>query len=431
MTRRLAPLAVPRGPDVLHVLPALRAALRGDGPALLPHAEGTAPPSALRPGEPLTADEDDDADPTVAVLATSGSTGRPKGALLTASALLASASATHDRLGGPGRWLLALPAAHVAGLQVLLRSMITGTEPGVVDLSNGFDPAAFTVAARALPGGRRYTALVPTQLRRLLDTGRAARAALAGFDAVLVGGAATAGALLAEARTAGVAVVTTYGMSETCGGCVYDGVPLGGVRVEVDAADGRVRLGGPVVARGYRHGLPGLPGGTVPNGAFTTDPAGTRWFRTDDAGRLGPDGVLEVLGRLDDVIVTGGVKVAPGAVEAAILHLPEVREVVVVGVPDAEWGERVVAVVVPAPGLPEPTLDGVRAAVGERLDRQAAPRQLLLVDRLPLRGPGKPDRARLRALASGATPDVGAPAAADITAAAAVAPEDAGGRPAG
>jgi len=388
--RRLEPLAVPTGPAVLGLLPALRAALRGDGPALLPHAAAAAPAAALGPGEPLAPAEDDDADPTVAVLATSGSTGTPKGALLTASALLASASATHDRLGGPGRWLLALPAEHVAGLQVLLRSMISGSEPGVLDLAGGFDPAAFAAAAEALPGRRRYTALVPTQVRRLLDGGGEPLAALAGFDAVLVGGAAAAEALLLAAGAAGVRIVTTYGMSETCGGCVYDGVPLGGVRVEL-ADDGRVSLGGPVVARGYRGGDPA--------GAFRT--AGgdaTRWFRTDDLGVLDDDGALTVLGRADDMIISAGLKVSPAVVEGVLLTLPGVQEAVVLGVPDRDRGERIVAFVVSAPDA-APTLDDVRRRVGDRAGRHAAPHQLLVLDRLPLRGPGKPDRPQLRSLA--------------------------------
>jgi O-succinylbenzoic acid--CoA ligase len=389
--RRLQPLAVPSGPAVLEVLPALRAALSGTGPALLPHAAGSPPPAALAPGAPLAAGEDDPHDPTVAVLATSGSTGRPKGALLPASALLASATATHDRLGGPGRWLLALPAEHVAGLQVLLRSLVTGTEPAVLDLAGGFRPGAFVTAAAALPaGGRRYTALVPTQLRRLLEAGGAATVALAGFDAVLLGGAAAPPPLLDRAADRGVRVVVTYGMSETCGGCVYDGRPLDGVGVALDD-DGRIRLGGPVVARGYRSGYPAA--------AFSSDAAGRRWFRTDDAGRWADDGGLEVLGRLDDLIVSGGIKISPAVVEAALLDVPGVAEAVVVGVPDAEWGHRVAAAVVPEPGQAPPTLDDVRRAVGARVGPQAAPRQLLVVDALPLRGPGKPDRSRLATLA--------------------------------
>jgi len=416
------PLPVPTGPAVLDLLPVLRAALSGSGPALLPHAADADAPASLHPGEPLAAGEDCDDDPTVAVLTTSGSTGPVKGALLPASALLASVSATHDRLGGPGRWLLALPAQHVAGLQVLLRSLVAGTEPTVLDLAGGFDPAGFAAAAAATGGGRRYTALVPTQIRRLLDAGPGAHAALAGFDAVLVGGAAADPGLLAEAAARGARLVTTYGMSETCGGCVYDGVPLDGVRVELEAdpgshgdpapggdpglGGGRVLLGGPVLARGYRGGDPG--------GAFAlaVDGAGRRerWFRTDDLGRLRPDGSLSVQGRLDDVIVTGGLKIAPVLVEAALLGLPGIAEAVVVGVPDPTWGQRVVAAVVAAPGAEEPTLAAVRRQVTELAGGHAAPRQLLVLDRLPLRGPGKPDRPRLVALAEAAPPPAPAPA---------------------
>jgi O-succinylbenzoic acid--CoA ligase len=289
--------------------------------------------------------------------------------------------------------LLALPAEHVAGLQVLLRSLVTGTGPVVVDLAGGFRPERFASAARRLPPhGRRYTALVPTQLRRLLDAGGTAVAALATFDSVLLGGSAAPGPLLDRAAVAGVRIVATYGMSETCGGCVYDGRPLDGVEVSLDA-DGRVRLGGPVVARGYRGG--------DPTRAFTVDADGRRWFRTDDAGQLqgDPPPALTVLGRLDDLIVTGGLKVAPAAVEGALLSLPGIVETVVVGVPDPEWGQRVVAAVVPDPGAGPPTLDDVRRAVGTRLGPAAAPRQLLVLDVLPLRGPGKPDRAQVKALA--------------------------------
>jgi len=374
---------------VLDLLTPLRAALSGSGPAVLPYAAGTAPPSTLRPGEPLADGEDSDHDPTVAVVVTSGSTSVAKGVLLTASALLASASATHDRLGGPGRWLLALPAQHVAGLQVLLRSLVTRADPTILDLTDGFDPARFAAAAAATTGGRRYTSLVPTQVRQLLDAGHAARDALAGFDAVLVGGAACDPGLVAEAAAAGAHLVLSYGMSETCGGCVYDGRPLDGVQVAVDG-DGPIRLGGPVLARGYRGGDQA--------GAFTAV-GSERWFRTDDRGRLEPDGRLTVLGRLDDVIVTGGEKIAPAVVEAALLGLPEIAEAVVVGAADPHWGQRVVAVVIVADGAHAPSLDAIRRWVAERAGAPAAPHQLLVLEELPLRGPGKPDRARLVALA--------------------------------
>ncbi|WP_088290262.1 o-succinylbenzoate--CoA ligase [Kineosporia sp. A_224] len=411
MSRVLEPVAIASDESVLDVLPRLRAALSGAGPALLPYAADAGPPAALRPGEPLDGDEDDAADPTVAVVTTSGSTGTAKGVLLHASALLASVSATHDRLGGAGRWLLALPAQHVAGLQVLLRALVGGAPPVVLDLTRGFRPDDFAEAAARMRGPRRYTSLVPTQLGRLLDAGGPGLAALTGFDAVLVGGAATAPSLQERASTAGVRLVTTYGMSETCGGCVYDGVPLDGVRVRLapdgsaggagsgegaDGPDGRVLLGGPVLARGYRGRS--ADDGSAAGGFFVAD--GARWFATDDAGRLPDDGRLDLLGRLDDVVTTGGLKVAPSAVEAALLRLPGVTEAVVVGVPDAEWGQRVVAALVLADGATAPSMAQVRERVSADVAARATPRQLLVLDRMPLRGPGKPDRTALARLAT-------------------------------
>ncbi len=385
MARLLQPFPTAAGDGALALLRALPAALNGQGPALLPHPAGTPAHPALGPGSALAAGEDEEQDPTAVVLATSGSTGAPKGALLPASALLASASATHDRLGGPGHWLLAMPAVHVAGVQVLVRSLVAGVDPVCLDLSAGFQEEAFGRAAGRLRGPRRYAALVPTQLVRLLETGGDALAALAGLDAVLIGGAATPPALRERAERAGVRLVTTYGMSETSGGCVYDGRPLDGVRVRLE--QGRIVLGGSTVARGHR----GL-------GRFPLDRDGTRWFATDDLGEW--DGEqLFVHGRADDVIVTGGLKVAPTVVEACLAELAGVGEVVVVGVPDEQWGARVVAAVVPAPQRPAPTLADLREHVRARLGAEAAPRQLVLLDGLPLRGPGKPDRAALRDLA--------------------------------
>ena len=372
--RRLLPVPAAPGPALYD---ALRAALAGEGPALLPLPDDTAAArrllAALRPDEPL---EDDPDDPTALVVPTSGSSGEPKGVLLPAGALTASADAAVQRLGGPGRWLLALPVTHVGGLQVVLRALRGGAEPAVATTSD------FARATAALPAGRRYTSLVPTQLGRLLARPDD-RAALAAYDAVLLGGAAAPAPLLQQAREAGVRVVTTYGMSETSGGCVYDGLPLPGVRADV-AADGRVRLSGPVVARGYRL-RPDLTARAFAGGGF----------RTGDLGALTPDGRLVVLGRADDVVVSGGEKVAPAAVEAALAEHPAVAEVVVVGAPDPEWGERVLAVVVLHPGS-RLELDEARAHVAARVSRAAAPRELRVVAALPLLPSGKPDRAALR-----------------------------------
>ncbi|MEJ2867567.1 o-succinylbenzoate--CoA ligase [Actinomycetospora sp. OC33-EN08] len=354
----------------------LVAAVAGHGPAILPTGPDDPPPPAVltSPVPPGVA----------AVVTTSGSTGTPKAVRLSGTALSASATSTAARLGGEGRWLLALPAHHVAGIQVLLRSARAGAPAAVMDLREGFRPDAFAAAvAEAYPPVSRLS-LVPTQLRRLLDDAGPGLDALRRFDAVLIGGAAAEAALLARARTAGVRVVTTYGMSETCGGCVYDGVPLDRVTVEIVDPDatgaGRIVLGGATVAEGYQG--PADP-------AFLPG----RRFATSDLGRLGDDGRLQVLGRADDVIVTGGEKVPPAVVEQALLDVPGVREACVVGVPDPEWGARVVAVVAGADLDPEE----VRGQVAPRLGR-AAPRAVRVLDAVPLRGIGKPDRAAVRAM---------------------------------
>jgi O-succinylbenzoic acid--CoA ligase len=403
MPRLLSPIALGDLP-VGAALDRLHEALAGNGDALLPIPADRAAAArldALRPGTPLLDGEDDDADPTALVVATSGSTGEPKGALLPASALRASAVATHDRLGGPGTWLLALAPHHVAGVQVLVRSLLAGTVPEVLTQGGGFDPAAFadaTARLRRRAPGRCYTALVPTQLLRLLDAGTRAVEALASFDGVLLGGAAAAPSLLRRAADAGVTVVTTYGMTETCGGCVYDGVPLEGVRVEaVDDGQpgsvGRLRLGGPVVGRGYR---------LRPDAPQFEQAQGLRWFTTNDLGRWDDESGLTVLGRADDVIVTGGEKVAPQSVEAVIAGVDGIGECLVVGVPDPRWGERVVALLVASrPPTDEATvLVELRRVVKARLGAAAAPHDVLLVDALPASALGKPDRRAASALAS-------------------------------
>jgi O-succinylbenzoic acid--CoA ligase len=349
----------------------VRAALSGTAPlAVLPDGPPATVAGARRvlaPDVPLEPGAD-------LVVVTSGSTGGGRAVLLPAAALIASAEATHDRLGGAGSWLLALPVSAIAGLQVLCRSLLAG-EPATVLARQ--EPLSAAVAR--MPAGRRYTALVPTQLRRFLD---AEPDGLRAFDAILVGGAATDPALLARARDAGVAVVTTYGMTETAGGCVYDGEPLDGVRARV--TDGGVELSGPVVALGYRR-----------DPVATAEAFADGWFRTRDAGTL-RDGRLTVTGRLDDVVITGGVNVAPAAVEAALREHPHVADAVVFGRPDDEWGQRVVAAVVPSGGT-APQLAELRAWVADRLGAPAAPRQLHLLAEVPLLHTGKPDRRAVEA----------------------------------
>ncbi len=311
-------------------------------------------------------------DPEPLVIATSGSTGRPKRVLLSRDAMRASALATQERLGGPGQWVLNLPPTHVAGVQVLYRSVVAGTEP------------VFTrdvVQARNDLGSERsYLSVVPTQLHRLLGVPDAA-AALAGFDAVLVGGAAFDPGLRSRAEGAGIRVVSTYGMSETCGGCVYDGRPLGGVEVRVD--DRRVLLRGPMLFDGYEDD-PELTAQAFDDG----------WLVTHDLGEIDQDGRLWITGRDDDMITTGGVKVPGPAVAGRLRQHPSVSEAEVLGVPDVQWGERVVAFVV---GTME--LDQVRAWVSATCPRTWAPLQVVRLTAVPMLPNGKVDRLALRQLA--------------------------------
>ncbi|GAA3951380.1 o-succinylbenzoate--CoA ligase [Gordonia caeni] len=359
----------------------MRSLLDGDAAYLPVPAHDTAAArglcTALGAGEPI--------DPRAClVVSTSGTTGTPKGAMHSPETLHASATGTAQALGGPGSWLLTLPPHHIAGLQVLLRSLAAGYEPVVVDVGEGFDPAVLPAAVDAMTGPRKYTSLVPLQLRKALEHPEATRA-LAGLDAILVGGAATPPALADAAVAAGLRMVRTYGMSETAGGCVYDGRPLPGTRMRIaePAADGvgRVELGGDTVAFGYRN--------IAEHPAF----ASPGWFRTDDLGAV-DDGLLRIAGRADEAISTGGLTVVPQVVEAVIEALDGVAVCAVFGVPDERLGDAVAVAVVPDGAAPE--LGALQRAVTARLDRYAVPRHLLVLDELPVRGPGKVDRRALR-----------------------------------
>ena len=333
----------------------------------------------------LRAWQAESAEPEPLVIETSGSTGAPKRVVLSRTAMRASAAATEARLGGPGQWLLNLPATYVAGVQVLFRSVVAGTTPVFLD-----EHAGFVAAAEAMDADRRYVSLVPTQLTRMLASPTEV-AALRWFDTVLVGGAAVESSLRRRAADAGVRVVATYGMSETCGGCVYDGMPLDGVAVAV-GQDGRVRIAGPVLFDGYD----GRPGDTA-------EVMQEKWFVTSDLGRLDADGRLEVLGRADDVIVSGGVKVPAAAVAKRLREHPRVDDAEVVGVPDPEWGQRVVAVVVSQAGVATrnvPPLDDLRNWVSQIHPRTWAPMRLVRVDTIPLLPNGKVDRLALERIAS-------------------------------
>ncbi|WP_051298135.1 AMP-binding protein [Brevibacterium album] len=427
------------------------------------------------------------------VLFTSGSTGTPKGVGLSLDALTASARETERLLAGPGLWHLCLPANHIAGFQVVFRSLLAGHTPSLAS-PGPFDARSFAAELTALHARAGaapvYTSLVPTQLVRVLAVPEAASAA-ARCAAVLVGGAALSPRLLERAQEAGIPLVRTYGMSETAGGCVYDGRPFPDVRVRLDA-HGRVVLAGPVLADGYlrvredggpgasglgatvgsasgtRHAM-GAPGATevpeaaepdgplltaVPNGILpgaggprgTADLGGAipdgatdavapgfwgegaaRLLVTSDLGRWeeapspsqgaagGGGGRLAILGRADDIIITGGENVSPHEVEAHLLRVAEplgFREALVTSVPDEEWGQVLVALLVPdadhevrpdgasVPALLPPsvqrTLQGGLRALG--MSPAQLPRAAYAVEEIPSRGIGKPDRRAAREL---------------------------------
>ncbi len=322
-------------------------------------------------------------DPRPLVIETSGSTGRPKRVLLSRDAMRASALATQERLGGPGQWVLNLPPTYVAGVQVLYRSVVAGTEPLL--LSQHADLGS---AWEQMDADRRYLSLVPTQLFRQLDDGFDVRD-LGRYTAVLVGGGPMAPGTRAKAESMGIRVVQTYGMSETCGGCVYDGVPFDGVEVRIDHG-GHVLLRGPVLFDGYE----GEPERTA--AAFRDG-----WLVTNDLGRWARDGRLRIDGRVDDMIITGGMKVPGGAVARLLSELSFVDAVEVVGVPDEEWGEAVTAVAVGVPDAPTPDVEAELDALEARFPERAWwPKRWVRVDEIPMLPNGKPDREAMKRLAA-------------------------------
>ena len=372
------------------------------------------------------------------VVGTSGSTGTPKRTALTARALAASAAATERFFGsnsdGASQWLLALPAHYIAGAQVLARSVLAGTAPVIVRSviePVHFSPEVFLQAVERMSSARRFISLVPTQLHKLLESadadphlGAEIHEALGSFTGILLGGAPASADLLATATALGLNTVTTYGSAETAGGCVYSGSVLPGVRVELvpeegmpavpdtggkPAQVGRIWISGAHLASGYI----GDAARTAEH--FFTAADGTRWYRTDDYGLLAPDSNencseprLQVLGRSDDVLISGGVKISARAVATVLEEHPAVREACVIGLPDARWGTAIAAAVtlVPSagaaaaptenrPALNEELSALLRARCAEKLGAPAAPKQLSILPDFPLTSTGKPDRAEI------------------------------------
>ncbi|MDO5077878.1 o-succinylbenzoate--CoA ligase [Corynebacterium sp.] len=347
-------------------MPRLVAAISGKETLLpLPEDAGLAGAltRSLRVGQPIASE-------IALVVATSGSTGTPKGALLTPANLVSSADATHQVLGGEGQWLLALPGHHIAGVQVLVRALVAGVEPLALDVSKGFDVHRFASLAHRLAdlGDRTYTSLVPMQLLKAMET-LAGIEALRRFDAILIGGAPTTEKTRRQCRELGIRIVTTYGSSETSGGCVYDGRPIPGAKVRV--AGGRVFLSGPMVAAGYRNHIPNV---------FVDG-----WYATQDSGVIA-DGKLHITGRIDAVIDSGGLKLHPEVLEQAILSLDGVETACVVGIPHPRLGQAI-AVAYTGRRSPNEVIAGL-----EDLPRWQLPKHIRRVRELPLAGPGKVDR---------------------------------------
>ncbi len=315
---------------------------------------------------------------TAAVVVTSGTTGTPKAVELTVAGAMAVGAGWSTVLGHEpaDRWLLTLPLHHVAGLAVLARSRMTGAD---VVVHEHFDVDAVGLAPRRF--GATLVSVVPTMLGRLIAAG----APVHEYRGVVTGGAPLPPALARQAQELGVRVYDAYGQSETWGGCVANGVPIPGAAVRLGPAD-EIELRGPMVMRGYRRD----PEATAR--AFTGD----GWLRTGDVGRLDDAGRLHVVDRRRDLIISGGVNVSPVAVEQVLAGHPGVADVAVVGAPDPEWGERVVAHVVPVdPGAP-PTVEDLRAFARAHLAAAHLPREVVYVPAVPRSPGGKILRRELR-----------------------------------
>ena len=317
-------------------------------------------------------------DPDVAaVVLTSGTTGTPKAVELTGAGLAAVGAGANTVLAvtASDRWLVCLPLHHVAGLAILARARAGGQDVVVHD---GFDADAVGAAPRA--AGATLVSVVPTTLARLLDRD----APLRRYRRIVVGGAPLPPALRARAEAAGAPVVDAYGLSETGGGVVFDRRPIPGASVDL-AHDDEILIRGPMVMRAYRSD----PDATA--AALTAD----GWLHTGDVGHRAPDGTVRLVDRRRDLVITGGVNVSPSAVEEVLADHPQVADVCVAGTPDEQWGERVVAFVVPRPGGPPPTVDALRDYARSRLRAAELPRQVVVVGAIPRSPSGKAHRRSL------------------------------------
>ena len=401
--RALIAVTVPPGMGgVLKLASVIGPALDGTGPAIAPMADSPEfivrqTLEALRPNDPEFPLESDD---IAIVSATSGSTGTPKGVLLSKQALEASATAFGNRFGTNNRWVVSMPAHRIAGIMVLVRSWFHNS-PFEIDPSVGgartFESAAFAattmraVRESAADGRALMVSLVPTQIARLLESGSVGIEALQSYDLVLSGAAATPQPMLNRMRELGIKVSVSYGMTETCGGCVFDGRPLDGVKVSLGTKDdvepGRVTISGPVTASGYRL-RPDLDAVSFISGQV----------QTHDAGKLDSSGLLHILGRLDDVVTVGGVNVALSAVESLIRNHPAIEDVAVIDLQDELWGSIPISYVVTRYHITDTSnlISEIQSTIRDQISRAAVPRTVQFVASLPMLDSGKIDRISLR-----------------------------------
>lgn len=369
--------------DVTWLMGRLARFLDGETSVLVPVGDDRLPPAVVHDVEDRVVWLPEEVGLVVRTSGSTTGTGRLVG--LSAGQMRASGAATRQRLGGPCTWILGLPPHHIAGLQVVARAVADGRD--VVTIEGHVDPpsvtAAIEQAEKRHSDGRVAISLVPTQLAHLVDDPRCS-ATLARCVAVLVGGAPLTATLLEKARDLGIPATVTYGMSETCGGCVYDGVPLEGVRIEV-ADDSRLSIAGPMVMSGY----------------LDEGPVGP-WLRTQDLGHWA-GGRLIIDGRVDDAINSGGLKISAHEVLSHIRASQMVLDGIVVGMDDETWGQVVAALVVPSRQWRGE--QALRDAVAARLERTHAPRVVVETSSLPLLASGKIDRARARRLIAQALSD--------------------------
>lgn len=401
--RVLTAVTVPPGMGgVLKLASVIGPALDGTGPAIAPMAASsesftTKTLEALRPDDSRYPLESSD---IAIVSATSGSTGTPKGVMLSQQALAASASAFGNRFGTNNRWVVSMPVHRIAGIMVLVRSWFHNS-PFEIDPSVGgartFEAAAFAATTmRAMresnkDGRALMVSLVPTQIARLLESGSVGIEALQSYELVLSGAATTSQPMLNKLRELGIKVSVSYGMTETCGGCVFDGRPLDGVNISLGTKDdiepGRVTISGPVAASGYRL-RPDLDAVSFISGQI----------QTHDVGKLDSSGLLHILGRFDDVVTVGGVNVALSAVESLIRHHPAIEDVAVIDLQDELWGSIPIAYAVTRTYISDTSnlISEIQSTIRDQIGRAAVPRTLQFVSALPMLDSGKIDRISLR-----------------------------------